>query len=107
MIMKSADKDTHYLDTINQKAQRRLKAQRQQPRHIWLGLGMIGIIGWSIAVPTLLGLALGLWLDNAFPGAYIWTLNLLILGMLIGCLIAWRWVSNEYKEMNKDEQETK
>jgi predicted F0F1-ATPase subunit len=34
---------------------------------VWFGLGMMGLIGWSVAVPTLLGAALGLWLDSRHP----------------------------------------
>lgn len=92
---------------VNQQADRKLKAQRQAQKHVWRGLGMMGIVGWSVAVPTLLGLTLGLWLDNSFPGAYAWTLNLLLLGMIVGCFIAWHWVSKEYNEMNRDEDEPK
>jgi ATP synthase protein I len=45
---------------VDQKAERKLKAQRQTQKHVWQSLGMMGIIGWSVAVPTLLGLTLGL-----------------------------------------------
>ena len=103
--MKSNDEDTHFMRQVNQKADRKLKAQRQAHRHVWHGLGTIGIIGWSVAVPTLLGLTLGLWLDSSFPGAYAWTLNFLLLGMIIGCFIAWHWVSKEYTEMNNDKDD--
>lgn len=105
--MKSSDEDTHFMRKVNQTADRKLKAQRQAQKHVWYGLGMMGIVGWSVAVPTLLGLALGLWLDNTYPGAYAWTLNLLLLGMIVGCFIAWHWVAKEYSEMNSDEDEDK
>lgn len=101
------DQETHFIRKVNQQADRKLKAQRQAQKHVWQGLGMMGIVGWSVAVPTLLGLALGLWLDNAYPGAYAWTLNFLLLGMIVGCLIAWHWVSKEYTEMNTEEDERK
>jgi ATP synthase protein I len=106
-MMKSSDEDTHFMHKVNQTADRKLKAQRQAHKHVWQGLGMMGIVGWSVAVPTLLGLTLGLWMDNAYPGAYAWTLNLLLLGMIVGCFIAWHWVSKEYTEMNSDEDEHK
>jgi len=35
---------------------------------VWFGLGMMGLIGWSVVVPTLLGAALGIWLDTHHPG---------------------------------------
>jgi ATP synthase protein I len=106
-MMKSGDEDTHFMRKVNQTADRKLKAQRQAQKHVWQGLGMMGIVGWSVALPTLLGLTLGLWMDNAYSGTYAWTLNLLLLGMIFGCFIAWHWVSKEYTEMNSDEDEHK
>jgi len=38
------------------------------------------VIGWSVAIPTLLGAALGLWLDQHYPGKHAWTLALLVAG---------------------------
>ena len=42
---------------------------------------MMGLIGWSVAVPTVLGAALGLWLDQHYPGTHSWTLALLMAGL--------------------------
>jgi ATP synthase protein I len=56
---------------------------------------MFGMIGWSVAVPTILGLALGLWLDRHWPLHFSWTLTLLLIGVALGCLNAWFWVSRE------------
>ena len=63
---------------------------------------MMGLIGWSVVIPTLLGAALGLWLDKRYPGTQSWTLMLLVIGLIIGCLNAWHWVDSEYKEMQED-----
>jgi ATP synthase protein I len=89
---------------IGAKAARKLKARRRGTPGVWSGLGMMGLIGWSVTVPTLLGAALGIWLDDRYPGAHSWTLALLVAGLLIGCLNAWHWVANEEKAM-RDEQE--
>jgi ATP synthase protein I len=60
-------------------------AQAQGARAIHAGrlvrLGMMGLIGWSVAVPTLLGAALGIWLDKHHPGKHSWTLALLVAGL--------------------------
>ncbi len=82
-------------DAIGRKADRRLKAKRERQRSIWFGLGMFGLVGWSVAIPTLVGTAIGAWLDRRFPGQTSWTLTLLITGLVIGCLNAWRWLRNE------------
>jgi ATP synthase protein I len=89
---------------IGGKAARKLKARRRKDSGIWSGLGMMGLIGWSVAVPTLLGAVLGIWLDTHHPSTHSLTLSLLIIGLLLGCVNAWRWVANEDKSM-KDEQE--
>lgn len=80
---------------IGPKAERKLKARRGGSPGVWFGLGMMGLIGWSIAIPTLLGAAAGLWLDRQYPGPRSWTLALLVGGLAIGCLNAWHWVAKE------------
>ena len=70
-------------------------ALRNQVAGVRLGLGLMGLVGWSVAVPTLLGAALGLWLDQLFPGARLWTLTLLVVGLGLGCMNAWNWISRE------------
>ena len=72
---------------------------------VWFGLGMMGLIGWSVAVPTLLGAALGIWLDKHHPGKHAWTLALLVAGLVIGCLNAWRWVAKEEKAMREEQED--
>ncbi len=91
-------------DQVGTKASRKLKARRSGTPGVWFGLGMMGLIGWSVAVPTLLGAALGLWLDGRYPGGRSWTLALLVAGLAIGCLNAWHWVSREDQAMH-DEQD--
>ena len=85
-------------EQVAAKAARKQKA-RQNPQHVWFGLGMMGLIGWSVVVPTLLGAALGIWLDKHHPGGRSWTLALLVGGLAIGCLNAWFWVAKEEKAM--------
>ena len=63
---------------VGAKAARKLKARRNSAQDVWFGLGMMGLIGWSVVVPTLLGTALGLWLDKHRPGTHSWTLALLV-----------------------------
>jgi ATP synthase protein I len=88
---------------VGAKADRKLKARRNPTPGVWFGLGMMGLIGWSVVVPTLLGAALGMWLDKHDPGGHSWTLALLVAGLAIGCLNAWHWVANEEKAMRDDD----
>lgn len=87
---------------IETKATRKLWAQRQKKRNLWEGIGMFGIVGWSVAIPTLIGIGLGVWLDKRYPGEHSWTLSLLVAGILLGCFNAWYWIDKENKAIHKD-----
>jgi ATP synthase protein I len=91
-------------EQIGAKAERKLNARRHGAPGVWFGLGMMGLIGWSVVVPTLVGAAIGLWLDKHHPGTHSWTLALLMAGLAIGCLNAWHWIAQEEKAM-RDEKE--
>lgn len=80
---------------IERKAARKIRARREGRHSIWFGFGMFGLIGWAVAVPTLIGVALGLWLDEVAPMNFSWTLALIVAGVCLGCWNAWRWVSQE------------
>ena len=87
--------EERFRDDVARKARRRRLAEREAKRSIWFSLGLFGIVGWSVALPTLAGVALGVWLDRSFPGRISWTLTLLFVGVAVGCLNAWRWIRNE------------
>lgn len=89
---------------IGDKEERKLQAQKEK-KSIWSGIGLFGMVGWSIAVPTLLGAALGIWLDKKYRQTFSWTLSLLIVGLILGCVIAWNWVNKENKEINKKQED--
>jgi ATP synthase protein I len=87
------------------KAKRKLRAKGHPSEGVWFGLGMMGLIGWSISVPTLLGAALGLWLDKYYAEQRSWTLALLLAGLTIGCFTAWNWVNKEHQAMCHDNED--
>lgn len=89
---------------VGKNAARKLKARRDATPGVWFGLGMMGIIGWSVVVPTLLGAALGLWLDKYHPGKHAWTLALLAAGLVIGCFNAGHWVAKEDKAIREEQE---
>lgn len=81
--------------TVGNKARRRFRAIRERENPVWFWLGMFGLVGWSVAVPTVAGVLLGWWLDRRYPGGVSWSLNLLFVGLAIGCWNAWHWLSRE------------
>ena len=97
--------DEKFASRIGAKEARKLKAQARVTRTVWSGLGMMGLVGWSVAVPTLLGAALGVWLDNHYPAMHSWMLTLLIIGLTIGCVNAWHWIVKEEKEIQSDQED--
>ena len=102
---KTSKNEPTFAGQVGAKAARKLKARRNSARGVWFGLGMMGLVGWSVAVPTLLGAALGIWLDKHHPGKHAWTLALLVVGLAIGCLNAWHWVAKEDKAMHDDTED--
>jgi ATP synthase protein I len=90
---------------VEKETGRRIRSQRRGDRGVWFGLGMFGIIGWSVAIPTLMGIALGVWIDTRWPGRFSWTLMLLFAGIVLGCMNAWYWLSKEQAEIEQEEQD--
>ncbi len=86
-------------DTVRRKESRKARARREGKPGLAFGLGMFGVIGWSVTLPTLLGIALGVWIDGRTSGPYSWTLMLMIGGLILGCFNAWYWLR---KEMDRD-----
>lgn len=93
-----------FSEQVSATEKRKLKARSEPVPGVWFGLGMMGLIGWSVTIPTLLCAALGIWLDTHYPGRHHWTLALLAAGLCIGCLNAWHWVANELQAMRADQE---
>ncbi len=82
-------------DDIGRRAER-MKSARDNPGPSPLtGISTFGMVGWSIAVPTLGGAFLGLWLDRVAPQDFSWTIALILGGVVLGGLISWAWISKE------------
>ncbi len=96
---------THlFAKAIANKERRKLYSRQAKPYGgVLFGLGFAGLVGWSIVAPTLLGMALGIWIDFQFPSRFSWTLALMLAGLTIGCLIAWEWVSQEQERIARSQ----
>lgn len=90
-------------EEVAKKAHRKMKARSDNHHEVWFGLGMMGLIGWSVAVPTLIGIAIGIWLDKVIQDTHSWTLALLVAGLCIGCFLAWHWVIKEDKSIHQED----
>jgi ATP synthase protein I len=90
-------------EEVGAKESRKLRARRRRGG-VWFGLGVFGIVGWSVAIPMLAGIALGMLLDERAPRTFSWTLALLLAGLALGCLNAWYWVSQEGREIRRERE---
>jgi len=75
---------------VKLRRERRERWQREGERSLAQNLAMIGALGWTIVIPTLIGLFVGRWLDRTLDSGIFWTLGLLVLGLAVGCTLAWK-----------------
>ncbi len=93
-----------FSDEVEIREKRKLRARNKKTDEVWFGLGMFGVVGWAVAVPTVLGIFLGVWIDLKWPTAYSWTLMLLMIGLIVGCLNAWFWINRQRNAINKERE---
>jgi ATP synthase protein I len=82
-------------EAVRRRQRRRARWQREGERSIGQNLAMIGALGWTIVTPTLIGIFAGRWLDRHFGMGIFWTLALLVVGLALGCTLAWKRMYSE------------
>ena len=102
--LKSQDSARRISDLIGRRERRKLRAERQRARDphfhaILRGFATFGRVGWSIAVPTLIGAMAGAWIDSRHLDQHSWTLILLLAGLTIGCFNACQWLVAEHRNL--------
>ena len=75
---------------VKQRRERRAQRQREGEPSVGRNLALIGVLGWAIVTPTVIGVFVGRWLDRQFGSGLFWTLGLLVLGLALGCRLAWK-----------------
>ena len=102
--MNQAKKEPDKAAEAMRRSAQRIKHSRStkslSPLH---GFGTFGIIGWSIAVPTVGGAFLGMWLDKVAPQSFSWPIALILGGLVMGIIIAWGWITKEDHDQYKDQ----
>jgi ATP synthase protein I len=102
--MKAEDYHQQWQQQIQRSRRQAERMQRERQRGAWYGLGVFGMVGWSVTIPMLLGIALGWLLDAQFTGRVSWTLTFLILGVIAGALNAWYWVQRERRTIEQEHE---
>ena len=98
------EEDEKFPKEIDVRERRKLRARQKKSDEVWFGLGMFGMVGWSVAIPTVIGIFLGVWIDIKWPGQYSWTLMLLVIGLITGCMNAWFWVNRQRRDINRERE---
>ena len=98
------DYKTRLKREIVKKQTRRIKGKHQKNSGLWYGLGIFGIVGWSVVIPFMFFLVLGILIDIKWPSRISWTITLLLVGIVVGCLNAWYWVNQERKKIEEEDK---
>ncbi len=57
-------------------------------------LAQIGVLGWIVVTPILIGIFVGRILDARFATGLFFTGPLLLIGVLLGGWSAWKWMNS-------------
>jgi ATP synthase protein I len=82
-------------DTVRRQRERQRRWLREGQPSLALFIGQIGVLGWIIVAPTLIGLFIGRWLDDRFGSGIFWSAPLLLVGVVVGCWSGWRWMHKQ------------
>ena len=80
---------------VKRRREMRERWRRDGERSMGRNLAMIGVLGWTVLAPTLLGIFAGRWLDRRFHSGLFWTLGLFAVGLAMGCVLGWKWIERQ------------
>lgn len=80
------------------KSMRRQRARQRSDESIWSWMASFGLVGWTVVVPTVVGLAIGRFIDGRTDSTISFTITLLLVGAVVGVAVAWHWVRTESQE---------
>ncbi len=86
--------DDPMLEQIRIRAQRETEWLKSGELSVARRLSQIGVLGWIVVTPMLIGVFAGRWLDAKFGTGLFWTAPLLMLGAALGFWSAWKWMAN-------------
>ncbi|MBV5265836.1 AtpZ/AtpI family protein [Pinisolibacter aquiterrae] len=86
------DPEDRLAEAARRAAERRREGIETPEPSLGTRLGQIGILGWTIVVPTLIGVAVGRWLDRTFATGVFFSAPLIMIGAAFGMWSAWKWM---------------
>ena len=88
-------KDDPLLEEVRLRGERDVAWVKTGQPSVARRLSQIGVLGWIVVTPMLLGVFAGRWIDARFGTGLFWTAPLLMLGAALGCWSAWKWMASE------------
>ena len=92
---KEMEENDRMTAAVRQQRERQRKWRREGELSMAQYVGQIGVLGWIIVAPTLIGLFIGRWLDHRLGTGIFWSAPLMGIGVIIGCWSAWKWMHRQ------------
>lgn len=92
---KEMEENDRMTAAVRQQRERQRKWRREGELSMAQYVGQIGVLGWIIVAPTLIGLFIGRWLDHRLGTGIFWSAPLMGIGVIIGCWSAWKWMHKQ------------
>jgi ATP synthase protein I len=89
------DVEEAFVTEVRERRERRRKNEREADESFWSTVGMMGTVGWSVALPTAIGVLFGRWLDGRLDAGHVFVVFFMLVGLAIGCVVAWRQVTEK------------
>lgn len=81
-------------ESVRLRSERRRRSLLEGEPSVGRRLAQIGVLGWIIVIPLLVGTFAGRWLDRMLGSGLLCTGPLLMLGLALGCWSAWKWMKS-------------
>ncbi|TRL42685.1 AtpZ/AtpI family protein [Rhizobium straminoryzae] len=85
-------RDDRLIEAAHQAAERKRAGDSNPEPPFSRRLAQIGVLGWAIVVPILLGLLAGHWLDRLLSTGILFSAGLIVAGAAVGLWSAWKWM---------------
>ncbi|MFO7955971.1 MAG: AtpZ/AtpI family protein [Candidatus Brocadiia bacterium] len=90
-----SEDEEEFLTEVERRRRRHERNVEEEDESFWSTVGMMGTVGWSVALPTAVGALLGRWLDGVLDSGHVFVVFFMLVGLGLGCFIAWRQVAEK------------
>ena len=84
-----------FVQEVRLRRKRHERNEEEKESSYWSSVGTMGMVGWSVALPLTVGALLGRWLDGRLGSGIVFLVFFIIVGVCVGCYMAWRMVSEK------------